>query len=171
VPWSKHSHLRNCRKRVNKRNEGDAPPLTTAAQARLNQKVRGQDGDYNVETTQTLHPRQTAKAYSTHYGSKTMTRRELCAPACSCTGKPIARRADGSMDGEGERSECTGKSGSIQVDPVPSGNITCTARWLTFVWCFTARKFEEPLYGGKQMGTVPWTVYAPQRCLHYTVCG
>ncbi|OGJ89718.1 MAG: hypothetical protein A2268_06965 [Candidatus Raymondbacteria bacterium RifOxyA12_full_50_37] len=34
---------------------------------------------------------------------------------------------------------------------------------LTFVWCFVAREFEEPLREGKQMKTVPWAVYAPTR--------
>jgi RNA-directed DNA polymerase len=31
------------------------------------------------------------------------------------------------------------------------------------IGCSVAREFEEPLQEGKQMGTVPWTVYAPTR--------
>jgi len=34
---------------------------------------------------------------------------------------------------------------------------------LTSIGCFVAREFEEPLQEGMQMGTVPWTVYAPTR--------
>jgi RNA-directed DNA polymerase len=33
----------------------------------------------------------------------------------------------------------------------------------TFIGCFVARESEEPFQEGMQMGTVPWTVYAPTR--------
>jgi hypothetical protein len=52
----------------------------------------------------------------------------------------------------------------IRVDPLPlRGNITRSARMLTPGRCSVARESEEPFQEGKQMGTVPWTVYAPTR--------
>ena len=51
----------------------------------------------------------------------------------------------------------------IRVDPEPLGNITRPVKAQSPIGCFVAREFGEPLWEGKQMGTVPWTVYAPTR--------
>jgi hypothetical protein len=107
--------------------------------------------------------RQTTHVYGIRNESILRTKVTPCSCRSVQQGRPLVRGADGSMGGEDERSQRHHVAWCIGVDPEPSGDIILSARMLTFVWCFAARKSEEPPQGGKQMGTVPWTVYAPTR--------
>jgi len=49
----------------------------------------------------------------------------------------------------------------IRIDSEPSGNIIRSARRLTSIWYFVAKKFLEPLFGREANEDCRKTIYAP----------